>query len=104
MRGLITGGAGFIGSQLACALLARGENLVLLDNFNDYYDPALKRANMAQFKDDPDVTVIEGDIRDAALVERVISDYSVRKIANLAAMAGVGNSVRGAGGIFCVKL
>src|SRR5258708_3740995 len=104
MTTLITGGAGFIGSQLACALLARGEKLVLLDNFNDYYDPALKRANVAQFKDDADVTVIEGDIRDTALVERVISDYGVRKIANLAAMAGVRNSVRDAGIYFDVNL
>ena len=104
MTTLITGGAGFIGSQLACALLTRGEKLVLLDNFNNYYDPALKRANMAQFKDDPDVTVIEGDIRDVALVERVISDYGVRKIANLAAMAGVRNSVRDAGIYFDVNL
>src|SRR5258707_3538835 len=104
MTTLITGGAGFIGSQLACALLARGEKLVLLDNFNDYYDPALKRANVAQFKDDADVTVIEGDIRDTALVERVISDYGVRKIANLAAMAVVWNTVPGSGAAFGLDL
>ncbi len=47
MRILVTGGAGFIGSHVCEALLARGEELVVLDNFNDFYDPALKRRNAA---------------------------------------------------------
>src|SRR5258706_4683001 len=94
MTTLITGGAGFIGSRLAMALRKGGEPVVLLDNFNDYYDPALKRANFAHFKDDPGVTVIEGDIRDAGLVDKVIADQGVRRIAHLAAMAGVRNSVK----------
>jgi UDP-glucuronate 4-epimerase len=90
---LITGGAGFIGSRLAMALRARGENIVIIDNFNSYYDPALKRANVAEFNRDPDVTVIEGDIRDAALVESIVRDHKIHRIAHLAAMAGVRNSI-----------
>src|SRR5438270_42329 len=93
MTTLITGGAGFIGSELAVALRARGDSLVLLDNFNDYYDPTLKRANVARFADDPGVTVISGDVRDSALVENIVMTHGVKKIAHLAAMAGVRNSV-----------
>ena len=58
MKVLITGGAGFIGSHVVEALLARGEAVTVLDDFNDFYDPALKRRNVAGFPQ-----VIEGDIR-----------------------------------------
>ncbi len=93
MTTLITGGAGFVGSRLAMSLRTCGESIVILDNFNDYYDPALKRANVAQFKDDPDVVVIEGDIRDAELDERLVVEYHVDRIAHLAAMANVRASI-----------
>jgi UDP-glucuronate 4-epimerase len=93
MTVLITGGAGFIGSRLALALRKRGDELVVLDNFNDFYDPALKRANVAQFADDPNVTVIEGDIRDSALVERLVVDHGIERIAHLAALANVRKSI-----------
>ncbi len=93
MTVLITGGAGFIGSNLARALRARGERLVLLDNFDPYYDPSLKRANVAGFHDDPAVTLIEGDVRDAALMEQIVIDHGIQRIAHLAALAGVRNSV-----------
>src|SRR5258708_7772811 len=101
---LITGGAGFIGSELAVALRARGDSLVLLDNFNDYYDPALKRANVARFSDDPGATVIPGDVRDSALVENIVVTHGVKKIAHLAAMAGVRNSVEEAALYFEVNV
>src|SRR5215813_14956199 len=94
MTTLVTGGAGFIGSRLAMALRKRGERVVLLDNFNTYYDPALKRANVAGFAGDPGVTLIEGDVRDKALVERILSGHGIERIAHLAAMAGVRNSVQ----------
>jgi UDP-glucuronate 4-epimerase len=93
MTTLITGGAGFVGSRLAMALRACGDSIVILDNFNDYYDPALKRANVAQFKDDPNVVVVEGDIRDAALVERLVVEHHVERVAHLAAMANVRASI-----------
>ena len=91
MATLITGGAGFIGSRLAARLLADGETVIILDNFNDYYDPALKRANIASLGDDP--IVIEGDVRDADLVERIFSEHDIRRVAHLAAMAAVRYSV-----------
>src|SRR5579859_7375420 len=93
MTTLITGGAGFIGSHLAHTLRSAGESVVLLDNFNDYYDPALKRANVAAFQGDPDVTVIEGDVRNAALMDEIVAGHRIERIAHLAAMAGVRNSV-----------
>jgi UDP-glucuronate 4-epimerase len=101
---LITGGAGFIGSNLAAALRERGEDVVLFDNFNDYYDPALKRANAARFAADPHVTVIEGDVRNAALVDQVVREHGIRRIAHLAAMAGVRNSVEEAALYFEVNV
>jgi len=87
MTTLVTGGAGFIGSRLALRLLALGDEVVILDNFNDYYDPRIKRENIAALGDKP--VVIEGDIRDEALVERVFTDYSITRVAHLAALANV---------------
>ncbi len=89
MATLITGGAGFIGSQLAIALRAHSETVVLLDNFNSYYDPRIKRANVSIFADDPNVTLIEGDVRDVALLDRVMTDHDIRRVAHLAGLAGV---------------
>jgi UDP-glucuronate 4-epimerase len=93
MTTLITGGAGFIGSRLASALRARGERIVILDNFNPYYDPTLKRANVAPFAGDPTVTIIEGDVRDTALIERIMVEHGITRVAHMAAMAGVRNSI-----------
>lgn len=87
MTTLITGGAGFIGSRLALRLARMGQPVVILDNFNDYYDPALKRANVAPLRDH--ATIIEGDVRDTALIARLFADHSIRRVAHLAAMAGV---------------
>lgn len=91
MSVLVTGGAGFIGSRLVARLLEAGEPVVVIDNFNDYYDPALKRGNIAALRQIPtgQLTVIEGDIRDAALVEQMHRDHDIRRVAHLAAMAGV---------------
>jgi len=90
---LVTGGAGFIGSHLVDALLERGDRVICLDNFNDYYDPANKRANIEQQLDHPRYTLIEGDIRQRELVERVFSEYQPTRVAHLAAMAGVRYSI-----------
>ena len=84
---LITGGAGFIGSRLAEQLLADGHEVVIIDNFNDYYDPRLKRANIARLKGA--FTVVEGDIRDEALLARLFTEHRIERVAHLAAMAGV---------------
>ena len=93
MTVLITGGAGFIGSHLAAALLREGERVVCLDNFNDYYDPAIKRANVAPLLAEERFALVEGDIRDADVVERVFTAHGVRRVAHLAAMAGVRASI-----------
>ena len=69
MHTLITGGAGFIGSHLTHRLLGRGERVTVLDDFNDFYDPARKRRNVAPFLARAEYALVEGDIRDAALVE-----------------------------------
>ncbi len=90
---LITGGAGFIGSHLADVLLARGERVICLDNFNDYYDPARKRANIEPCLWQPDYTLIEGDIRDRDLVMRLFGEHQPQRVAHLAAMAGVRYSI-----------
>ena len=94
MTTLITGGAGFIGSHVAQALLKRGERVVVIDNFNDYYDPAIKRENARRLSEDANFNLIEGDIRDASLVERIFADEGITRVAHLAAMAGVRASVR----------
>jgi UDP-glucuronate 4-epimerase len=87
MAVLVTGGAGFVGNRLAKQLLANGQKIVILDNFDDYYDVRLKRANIESLG--PNVNVIEGDIRDEALVNRIFSEYGIKKVAHLAALAGV---------------
>ena len=93
MAYLITGGAGFVGSHVAEKLLQRGETVVVLDNFNDYYDPAIKRRNAEKIARHARASVIEGDIRDVALVRQIHEQHSITHVAHLAAMAGVRGSV-----------
>jgi len=94
---LVTGAAGFIGSHTAAALLERGDKVVGLDNLNDYYDPARKRANLAELAALPGAsasfTFVEGDIRDRALVNELFAKHRFTAVAHLAAMAGVRISV-----------
>lgn len=90
---LITGGAGFIGSNLANTLLQQGETVVAIDNFNDYYDPAIKRANALRLARHANFTLVEGDIRDQVTVSALYADHAITKVAHLAAMAGVRASV-----------
>jgi UDP-glucuronate 4-epimerase len=91
MRILVTGGAGFIGSHACQRLLARGDEVTVLDNFNPFYAPTLKRANAALLQG---AHVVEGDIRDQALVERLVAEGRFEAILHLAAMAGVRPSLR----------
>jgi UDP-glucuronate 4-epimerase len=88
---LVTGGAGFIGSHLCEALLADGSELVVIDDFNDFYDPAIKRKNIADIRDR--ITLVEGDIRDAALVDSIFAQHQFDKVFHLAARAGVRPSI-----------
>jgi UDP-glucuronate 4-epimerase len=86
---LVTGGAGFIGSHLTRRLLGRGDSVTALDDFNDYYDPARKRRNVAPFVDGRGYRLVEGDIRDATLVDRLFRDGGFDAVIHLAARAGV---------------
>ncbi len=86
---LLTGGAGFIGSHLAEKLLRAGRRVVIVDNFNDYYDPARKRANLAGIADHPALEVVEADIRDRERMEDLFTRYRFPAVIHLAARAGV---------------
>lgn len=91
---LVTGGAGFIGSHLIDRLLEEGHQVVCLDSFNDYYDPAIKRANVAPHLKHERYRLVEGDIRDAALVETSFAEHRPEIVVHLAARAGVRGSLR----------
>jgi UDP-glucuronate 4-epimerase len=95
MKVLVTGGAGFIGSATTKALIDRGDEVVMIDNFNDYYNPQLKRDRLSIFLKDyaGKFTVYEGDIRDRAFLDTLFSRESIDKVIHLAAMAGVRNSL-----------
>jgi UDP-glucuronate 4-epimerase len=94
VRIMVTGGAGFIGSHTVDALLARGDEVLCIDNFNDYYDHEMKRRNLIKAQGSPAFKLFEKDIRDLVEMERIFSDESPHKVIHLAAMAGVRNSVR----------
>ncbi|NCU42504.1 MAG: NAD-dependent epimerase/dehydratase family protein, partial [Candidatus Moranbacteria bacterium] len=93
MHILITGGAGFIGSKIAQQLIDRGDEVSLIDNFNDYYDPSLKRDRISELLRGKDHILYEGDIRDENFLEKIFSTKSIDKVVHLAAMAGVRSSI-----------
>lgn len=92
MRVLVTGGAGFIGSHLVEELLAASHDVVVLDDFNDFYDPQIKHKNIAGFA--RDVTVCHVDLRDSESVRNLFHREKVDVIAHLAARAGVRPSIQ----------
>ncbi|HEY7370425.1 MAG TPA: NAD-dependent epimerase/dehydratase family protein [Thermoanaerobaculia bacterium] len=89
MNVLITGGAGFIGSHLVDRRLAAGDRVTVIDDFNDFYSPARKRANIAPHLENPCFRLIEGDIRDETSVARAFEGQDLDAIVHLAARAGV---------------
>lgn len=89
MKVLVTGAAGFIGSHLAEKLVRRGDDVVGLDNFNDYYNPAKKRANESRLNKFKNFKMVEADIRDRPRMIGLCEDEQFDAIAHLAAMAGV---------------
>ncbi len=93
MKVLITGAAGFIGSALSLRLLARGDEVVGIDNHNDYYDPALKESRLARHIDHPGYTHCRIDLADRDAVEEVFTTHRPQRVVNLAAQAGVRYSI-----------
>lgn len=92
MKVLVTGAAGFIGFHLTLALLERDDEVVGIDNLNDYYDPALKQLRLdeiAKHSKASNFEFIKADISDRALTEKLFADHSFDVVVNLAAQAGV---------------
>lgn len=90
---MVTGGAGFIGSHLVERLVARGDVVAVVDDFNDFYDPAIKWTNCAAFGSHRNASVHQGDIRDAAFLAAVFASFCPDRVVHLAARAGVRPSI-----------
>jgi UDP-glucuronate 4-epimerase len=91
---LVTGGAGFIGFHVAKALLERGESVVIVDNFNDYYDPKLKYSRIDKIKKNKNLVVYKLDISNLNDLEKIFKKHKFDKICHLAAQAGVRYSLQ----------
>src|SRR5882762_1893883 len=91
---LVTGGAGFIGSHLVDALSKEGREVIALDSFDEFYLPEIKRRNLEPLAGRPGFALIEGDIRDETLVEKVFTTHPISVVVHLAARAGVRPSIR----------
>jgi UDP-glucuronate 4-epimerase len=94
MKIMVTGTAGFIGNQLALRLLDRGDEVIGIDNLNDYYDVNLKISRLARLKDHSAFTDVRLDIADRAGMEAVFKKHQPQKVVNLAAQAGVRYSLK----------
>ncbi|WP_077530908.1 NAD-dependent epimerase [Vreelandella utahensis] len=93
MRILVTGTAGFIGSHVAHRLLDRGDEVIGVDNVNDYYDVSLKEARLARLTPREGFTEVRLDIADREGMARVFSEYQPQRVVHLAAQAGVRYSI-----------
>jgi len=98
MRILVTGGAGFIGSHLVEQLISSGHDIIIIDNFNDFYDPRIKRKNFAEIAETAknsgqNLILCEGDIRDTAFINELFTQESPDAVIHLAAAAGVRPSI-----------
>lgn len=91
-RILVTGAAGFIGSHVCEALLRRGDTVIGLDNFDDFYDPAIKHRNLEWSRRDPRFEFFHADVRDLEVVRRIVGG-DIEAIVHLAARAGVRPSI-----------
>ena len=89
MKVLVTGTAGFIGSHVAQRLLARGDEVIGIDNLGDYYDVSLKQSRLQRLLGQPGYTHVTADLADRAAVEQVFETHKPQRVVNLAAQAGV---------------
>jgi UDP-glucuronate 4-epimerase len=90
---LVTGAAGFVGMHVAERLLARGERVIGIDDFNAYYDPALKTRRADRLGAHPGFRMVRADIADAPALASLVKDQDVRRVVHLAAQAGVRYSI-----------
>lgn len=90
---LVTGGAGFIGSNLCQFLINKEFYVVCLDNFDDFYSEEIKQNNVSDLQNNPLFELIKGDIRDSVLLDKVFSKHKIDFVIHLAAKAGVRNSI-----------
>lgn len=90
---LVTGGAGFIGSHLACSLLDAGHRVTIIDNLDDYYDIHLKKRNLEAVREHGEFEFIHGDILDLELLKKIANRKNIDMIYHNAAQAGVRISV-----------
>ena len=86
---LVTGAAGFIGYFVSRRLLDRGDEVVGIDNLNDYYDPSLKRARLEQLSESAEFRFVKGDISDSGSVQDLFEEHGPERVVHLAAQAGV---------------
>jgi UDP-glucuronate 4-epimerase len=93
MKILVTGSAGFIGSALCIKLVERGDEVIGIDNHNDYYDPALKEARLARHANDVNYTHLRIDIADRSAMGQAFEEHKPQGVINLAAQAGVRYSI-----------
>jgi len=93
MATLVTGGAGFIGSHLIERLLKEREKVICIDDFNDYYNPRIKRANIQPFRKEKNFRLYEADIRDSKAMSEVFEKEDIQSVVHLAARAGVRDSL-----------
>ena len=93
MKILVTGGAGFIGSSVVDRLLGRGDEVICLDNFDTFYNPAIKKRNIKSALKNPSFKLIEGDIRDMELLKRIFGEHRIEMVFHPAARAGVRPSI-----------
>ncbi len=93
MKVLVTGAAGFIGSNVAARLMLRGDQVVGIDNLNKYYDVKLKRARLSRLKAYPEFIFLQKDIEDRAGMERLFREHDFDAVMHLAAQAGVRYSI-----------
>ena len=91
---LVTGGAGFIGFYLSKALLERGEDVIGIDNLNDYYDPSLKKARLKQLENEKNYQFLELDISNMDSLNDALGEKKITRIVHLAAQAGVRYSLQ----------
>ncbi len=101
---LVTGGAGFIGSNLVDLLLKRGDTVTVVDNFDPFYPRATKLANLRDAAAHPNFQLIDADIRDATRIEAVLSEVRPDAIVHLAARAGVRPSIDDPAGYAAVNV